>query len=118
MTSTALRRTTRITGLTGGLAWVAAALLVDGTWGDALLWAGAVLLTVALFGLGLLLVKSDVLPLRLFVAVALPTLVWGVVALLRDAFSAALVDAAFGGCVALVSAVLLARPPERRRATL
>ena len=54
----------------------------------AVLWVGGVLLTVALFGLGLMLVKSDLLPLRLFVALALPTLVWGVFALVRDSVDA------------------------------
>ncbi len=72
---------------------------------DALLWVGGALITVALFGLGLLLVKSDVLLLRVFVGLALPTLVWGVVALLRgSAVSASTVDVVFGGCVALVCA--------------
>ncbi len=53
----------------------------------ALLWGGGVLLTVALFAIGMMLVKSDVLPLRVFVALALPTLVWGVFALVRDSVS-------------------------------
>ena len=95
-----------------------ASFLDGGTAGAALLWVGAVLLTVALVGLGLLLVKSDLMLLRVFVALALPTLVWGVVALLRDAVSTSVVDAVFGGIVAVISAVMLARHGERRRATL
>ena len=84
-----------------------------------LLWLGGALVTVALFGLGMLLVKSDVLLLRIFVALALPTLVWAVVALLRDSsVSTTLVDVAFGGSVALVSAVQLVRRTEPRRSTL
>jgi hypothetical protein len=117
-TSMSLRRTAQLSGLTGGLAWVAASFLGDGGLADVLLLVGVVLLTVALVGLGLLLVKSDVLPLRLFVAVAVPTLVWGVLGLLRDAATASVVDTAFGAVVAMISAVLLARHPQRRRATL
>ena len=74
-----LRRTAQLAGLAGGLAWVVTLFLDDGgSLERALLWAGTILLTVALFGLGLLLVRSDVLALRVFVALALPTLVWGV----------------------------------------
>ena len=51
-----------------------------------------------------MLVKSDVLPLRVFVALALPTLVWGVFALVRDSVSdEQLVDAVFGALVGLCS---------------
>jgi hypothetical protein len=118
-TSRHLRRTAQYSGLAGGIAWVAAAFLDAGSEADLLHWLGGVLLTVALFGLGLLLVKSDVLPLRIFVALALPTLVWGVVALLRDStVNTTLVDVAFGGTVALVSAVQLVRRTQPRRSTL
>jgi hypothetical protein len=109
-TSAGLRRTARLSGLVGGLAWVATAFIGDGTGRDVLLWGGGVLITLALFGLGLLMVKSDVLLLRVFVALALPTLVWGVVALLRESVvSLSLVDAVFGGAVALFSAAALGR---------
>jgi glucose uptake protein GlcU len=78
-----------------------------------------VLLTIALFSIGMMLVKGDVMPLRVFVALALPTLVWGVFALVRDSVSnEKLVDAVFGALVALLSVVLLARPSAARRATL
>jgi hypothetical protein len=114
-----LRRTAQYSGLAGGIAWVAAAFLDGGSEADILRWLGGVLLTVALFGLGMLLVKSDVLPLRIFVALALPTLVWGVVALLRDStLSTRLVDVAFGGIIALVSAVQLVRRTEPRSGVL
>ena len=114
-----LRRTAQYAGLAGGIAWVAAGFLADGSEADILRWLGGVLLTVALFGLGMLRVKGDVLPLRIFVALALPTLVWAVVALLRDStVSTTLVDVAFGGSVALVSAVQLVRRTEPRRSTL
>jgi len=116
--STALRRIAQVSGLTGGVAWVGTAFLDAGGARDALFWVGAVLLTVALFGLGLLLVKSDVLVLRIFVALALPTLVWGVVSLLRDAFDEDLVDAVFGALVAVISAVRLRRRRDGGRATL
>jgi hypothetical protein len=74
------------------------------------LWVGAVLLTVALFGLGLLLVRSDVLVLRVFVGIALPTLVWGVFGIIHQSASdPGLVDAVFGVVVGLVSGLRLGR---------
>jgi hypothetical protein len=84
-----------------------------------LLWVGGALLTVALFGIGMMLVKSDLLPLRIFVALALPTLVWGVFALVRDSMSdEQLADAVFGALVGLGSVLLLVRRSAARRATL
>ena len=117
---TGVRRTARVCGLVGGAAWVATYFLdADSAAAKALLWGGAVLLTVALFALGMRLVKSDVLPLRVFVALALPTLVWGVFLLLRDSVSdEQLLDAVFGAVVALISAVGLVRRSSGRRATL
>jgi hypothetical protein len=104
-----LRRSAQLAGLAGGLAWVSAYFLDDGGGVEsAVLWAGAFLLTVALFGLGLLLVRSDVLALRVFVALALPTLVWGVFGIVhQSADDPGLVDAVFGAIVGLVSAIRL-----------
>ena len=77
------------------------------------------LLTVALFGIGMMLVKSDLLPLRIFVALALPTLVWGVFALVRDSVSdEQLADAVFGALVGLGSVLAPRTPVGGRRATL
>jgi hypothetical protein len=106
---TGLRRIASLAGLGGGVLWAATALLGDGSVTDILLRMGGVLITVALVGLGLLLVKSELPVLRIFVGLAVPILVWGVVALLRDSsLSTSLVDAVFGGVVALASAVRLA----------
>jgi hypothetical protein len=104
-----LRRTAQLAGLAGGGAWVIAYFLSGGGVAEtALLWAGALLTTVALVGLGLLLVRSDVLALRVFVALALPTLVWGVFGIVHgSAADPRLVDAVFGAAVALVCAVRL-----------
>ena len=104
-----LRRTAQLAGLAGGLAWVVTLFLDDGgSLERALLWAGTILLTVALFGLGLLLVRSDVLALRVFVALALPTLVWGVFGIVHgSANDPDLVDAVFGAVVGLVSGLRL-----------
>ncbi|HEY3529345.1 MAG TPA: hypothetical protein VGK78_09350 [Nocardioides sp.] len=115
-----LRRTAQLTGLTGGVAWVVAFFLPDGgRLQGSVLWVGAVLLTVALFDLGLLLVRSDVLALRVFVALALPTLVWGVFGLVHgSAADPGLVDAVFGAIVGLVSAVRLGQHDGVPRATL
>lgn len=118
--SAGVRRTALVCGLLGGVAWVVTYFLdADAGTAEALLWVGGVLLTVALFGIGMMLVKSDVLPLRVFVALALPTLVWGVFALIRDSVGdARLADAAFGALVGLGSALLLVRRSAARRATL
>jgi hypothetical protein len=117
-----LRRTAQAAGLVGGTAWVVAYFLPNDprtTLATLLLWLGLLLLSVALFGLGLLLVKSDVLPLRVFVALALPTLVWGVFAIVRDSASdRPLVDGVFGAVVGLISGLELVRRRSQTRATL
>ena len=118
--SAGVRRTALVCGLLGGVAWVATYFLgADAAAAKALLWGGGVLLTVALFAIGMMLVKSDLLPLRIFVALALPTLVWGVFALVRDSVSdERLADAVFGAAVGLGSVLLLVRRSPARRATL
>jgi hypothetical protein len=116
-----LPRTAQLSGLLGGVAWVVKHFLSDpdAGAGRALLWVGAVLLTVALFELGLLLVKGDVLVLRVFVALALPTLVWGVYGLVRSSASdEPFADAVFGGVIAVISLIQLVRRRERVRTTL
>jgi hypothetical protein len=115
----ALRRTAVLAGLAGGIAWVVAYVLPDGAAPATILLAvGAVLLTVALLGVGLMLVRSDVLVLRLFVGIALPTLVWGVFSVVHGAASdPALVDAVFGAVVGLLSGLALRRG-DAPRATL
>jgi hypothetical protein len=110
-----LRRTVRIAGLLGGLAWVVVFFLQDpqGGSGTALLRGGAVLLTVPMLGLGMRLVRSDFLALRLFVAIALPTLVWAVFGLLRsEVADQPLIDAVFGAMAGLASAAGLVRGAE------
>ena len=104
-----LRRSAQLAGLAGGLAWVFAFFLEDGGGlARTVLRLGAILLTIALFALGMLLVRSDVLALRVFVALALPTLVWGVFGIVhQSADDPALVDAVFGAVVGLVSALRL-----------
>jgi hypothetical protein len=115
-----LRRLTQIAGLVGGLLWVLAYFLPDGGAAEAaLLKVGAVLLTVALCGLGLLLVRSDFLALRIFVAVAVPLLVWGVFGIVHQSLSdPELVDGVFGAIVGLVSGVRLGHHGGVPRATL
>jgi hypothetical protein len=103
-----LRRTAQIAGLAGGIGWVLASFLGDGAVKDALLWSGAVLLTASLLGLGLLLVRSGFLALRLFIAVAVPVLVWGVFGIVHQSMSdPGLVDVVFGALVGLICAVRL-----------
>jgi uncharacterized membrane protein HdeD (DUF308 family) len=114
------RWTAQVCGLVGGAAWVAKYFLeADAHLTQALLWAGGVLLTVAHLAIGMMLVRSDFLLLRVFVALALPTLVWGVYALVRDSVSdEQLVDATFGAFVALLSLLVLVRRSAASRATL
>jgi hypothetical protein len=115
-----LRRLTQIAGLVGGAVWVLAYFLPDdGAAEVALLRVGAVVLTVALCGLGLLLVRSDVLALRIFVAVAVPLLVWGVFGIVHQSLSdPEVVDGAFGAIVAVVSVARLGHQGGASRATL
>jgi hypothetical protein len=117
---TDVRRTAQGCGLVGGLAWVVTYFLGAGSGAaQVLVWLGAVLMTLALLVLGLMLVKSDVLPLRLFVAVALLVLVWGVVALARGATKdPRTVDLVFGVLVAVPAGVLLVRRGSATRSTL
>lgn len=111
-------RAAQLSGLLGGVAWVAAAFLWEG--GDdplelGLFWLGAVLITLFLLDLGMLLVKRGLLALRLFVAGALPLLVWMVVVFAASSASDdALVWGFTGAVVAVFAVVQLARPvPER-----
>ena len=105
-----LRRTAQIAGLAGGVGWILASFLGDGPVKDVLLWCGAILLTAALLGLGLLLVRSDFLALRVFIAVAVPVLVWGVFGIVHESTSdPGLVDVVFGALVGLICAVRLGR---------
>jgi hypothetical protein len=115
-----LRRAAQLGGLLGGIAWVVAYFLPDGGSGaNLLLAAGAVLLTLAMFGLGLMLVRSDFLALRVFVGVALPTLVWGVFGVVHQSASdPGLVDAVFGAVIGLVAGLRLGHRGAAPRATL
>jgi hypothetical protein len=119
-TTLELRRTAQLAGLAGGTAWVLAYFLPDGGLaGDVVLATGAMLLTLALLGLGMMLVRSDFLALRVFVAVAVPILVWGVFGVVHDgAADPRLVDAVFGAIAGLIAGVRLSRRAMPPRATL
>jgi hypothetical protein len=111
-------RAAQVMGLLGGLAWVTAAFLWEG--GDdplelGLFWLGAVLVTLFLLELGMLLVKRGLLALRLFVACALPLLVWMVVAFAASSASDdRIVWGLCGAAVAVFAVVQLARPTPQR----
>ena len=113
-----MMRAAQLLGLVGGVAWVAAAFVWDG--GEdpvelGLFWLGAVLVTLFLLVLGTLLVKRGLLALRLFVACALPLLVWMVVVFAASSASDdGIVWGLGGAAVGIFAVVLLARPtPER-----
>jgi hypothetical protein len=107
-----------VVGLLGGLAWVAASFLWEG--GDdplelGLFWLGAVLVTLFLLEQGMVLVKRGLLALRLFVACALPLLVWMVVAFAAtSASNDGIVWGLTGAAVAVFAIVQLARPAPQR----
>ena len=111
-------RAAQLSGLLGGVAWVAAAFLWEG--GDdplelGLFWLGAVLITLFLLDLGMLLVKRGLLALRLFVACALPLLVWMVVVFAASSASDdGIVWGLTGAPVAVFAIVQLARPVPQR----
>ena len=105
-------------GLLGGVAWVAAAFLWEGGEDPVELgafWAGAALITLFLLELGMLLVKRGLLALRLFVACALPLLVWMVIVFVASsAPDDGVVWGLAGAAVALFAIVQLARPTPQR----
>ena len=114
-----LGRAALLAGLLGGIAWVVAWLLPAGGLVGVLLLVGAVLLTLAMSGLGLMLVRSDFQALRIFVGVALPTLVWGVFGVVHQSASdTGLLDAVFGAVCGLISGIGLTRRRAAPRATL
>jgi hypothetical protein len=115
-----LRRGAQVAGLLGGIAWVAASFLPDGgAAANVLFLVGSVLLTLAMFGLGLMLVRSDFLALRVFVGIALPTLVWGVFGVVHQSASdPGRIDAVFGAVCGLVAGLRLSHRGEAPRATL
>jgi hypothetical protein len=113
-----MMRAAQLLGLVGGVVWVVAAFLWEG--GDdplelGLFWVGAVCLTLFLLELGMLLVKRGLLALRLFVACALPLLVWMVVAFAATSASDdGIVWGISGAAVAVLAIVQLSRPTPRR----
>ena len=113
-----LTRAAQVIGLLGGLAWVVTAFLWDG--GDdpvelGLFWVGAVLITLFLLEIGMLLAQRGLLALRLFVACALPLLVWMVVVFAASsADDDGIVWAIAGGAVAVFAVVQLVRPTPQR----
>ena len=113
-----LTRAAQVIGLLGGAAWVVTAFLWDG--GEdplelGLFWVGAVLITLFLLEIGMLLVKRGLLALRLFVACALPLLVWMVVVFAASSTDDdGIVWGIAGAAVAVFAVVQLARPTPQR----
>jgi hypothetical protein len=107
-----LRSVATAFGLVGGLSWVLRIVSDQ----DVLAWAGLILILMASAAVGATLVSSSAAPLRVFVAVAFPLLVWSVVELVRDAGPDRPIDAGFGAA-AVVAAVVawLRRPVSRGR---
>jgi hypothetical protein len=102
-----LRSVATAFGLVGGLCWLVRAFSDH----EVLGWAGFVLLGVASAAAGAALVSSSVVPLRLFVAVAFPLLVWSVLELVRDAGVDRSIDGGFGAAAVVVAvAAFLTRP--------
>jgi hypothetical protein len=113
-----LRAVALVSGVVGGLCWLALlALDQAGSGGaglhDALHWAGLVLLGVAMVGFGASLVSSSALWLRVIVGIAFPALVWSVLEVFHPAGDPEVVDGIFGGAVVLLSIIGLTRRPAR-----
>jgi hypothetical protein len=105
-------------GVVGGLSWLALLVLDQAGSGgsglhDALHWAGLVLLGIAMVGFGASLASSSAIWLRVIVGIAFPALVWSVLEVFHPAGDPEVVDGIFGGAVALLSVVGLARRPAR-----
>ena len=115
----------RISGVLGGLFWLGQAAVsgYDAAQAavNALYWGGAVLILVALVGLGAGLV-SGAPWLRLVVGLCVPLLVWSILSILHAEVSDAVVDGGFGLALALFCTASLlggskedqARAPARR----
>src|SRR3954452_18746993 len=107
----------RIAGVLGGLCWLAQALLDHGSGPtslvNALYWAGAALLALALLGIGAGLV-SGLVALRVVVALCLVVLAWAVLEFLRDQYADRWVDGVVGVLFALYCLVGLLRERARR----
>lgn len=102
-----LRSVATAFGLVGGLCWVVRAFSDQEVLGP----VGFAMLAIAGAAAGAALVSSSAPPLRVFVAVAFPLLVWSVLEVARDAGTEQSVDGWFGAAAALVAmAAFLTRP--------
>ena len=115
-----LRSVALACGLLGGGLWLTRFILDlagagSDTLADALYWGGLALLAVVLVGFGMSLVSKSALPLRLFVGVAFPVLVWSVIEVFHTAGTEVGLDGVVGGVIALLSVVALLRGGGRDR---
>lgn len=92
----------------GGACWIARVLLT-GAAADAAFWVGAVLLAVAVFGLGLQAAPRAPAWLQAIVGVGSVALAVSVWAIVRAELDSPVVDAVAGGLLALVFVVLARR---------
>jgi hypothetical protein len=114
-----VRPLARVCGVLGGVCWVVRWVLGDGTMGDALQWAGLLLLFVGMFGLGTALVNKGAVWLQVIVGVAFPLLVWSVVEVLHASGDPVVINAVVGVMIAAACGLTLGpkdggeRPPRR-----
>ncbi len=102
-----LRSVATAFGLVGGLCWVIRAFVDQ----EVLGLVGFVLLGIGAAAAGAALVSSSAPPLRAFVAVAFPLLVWSVLEVARDSTTDRSIDAVFGAAAVVVALVaFLTRP--------
>jgi uncharacterized membrane protein YjjP (DUF1212 family) len=95
-------------------------VLGGGAAGDALQWAGLLLLFVGMFGLGTALVNKGAIWLQVIVGVAFPLLVWSVVEVLHASGDPVVINAVVGVLIAAACVLALGnggdggeRPPRR-----
>jgi hypothetical protein len=102
-----LRSVATAFGLVGGLCWVIRAFSDQEVLGP----TGFVLLGIGAAAAGAALVSSSAPPLRVFVAIAFPLLVWSVLEIARDNGVDRSVDGIFGAAGVVVALVaFLTRP--------
>jgi uncharacterized membrane protein HdeD (DUF308 family) len=104
-----LRSVATAFGVVGGLCWVVRYFSDR----EVLEPAGLILLGIASAAAGAALVNRSAVPLRLFVAVAFPLLVWSVLELVRDAGPDRSIDAGFGAAAVVSAVVVWLRRPVR-----
>ena len=114
------RTAAALSGVLGGLCWIARYVLStldvidpDGSVGVALKWAGATWLLIALAGAGISLVRRAPVWLRVVLGVAVPMLALVFLSLAYGAMDDLLAEALFGTVILAGSLLVMRRTPRQ-----